>query len=406
MKTTKTRTHERGFVLLVVYMVVIMVSIFSIAFFARHQVAIQATERYQNRILAFNAAEAGIDFALRELSTNATRRDGTSNTSYTSPDFSLGEKTFRFVISPVAGKSIMRRIDAEGCAPNCDATSRAYQNSRITVYSSITAPTPPPSLFKYGIYAENLLDLSGEKACAFDSYNSGQGAYGGSNVSTIGAIAADTSGIGNINLKNTTVKGNVLVGSNGDPDIVITLKKSTITETTSRLSESWVLPTLPPLPETHTNIDLSNVTGEIAPLAAGTYHCTSIKISGGGTVPTTGAVTIYVDGAIDIAGNGVTVPDNHPGNLQLYETGSAEIKFSGNSSFFGGLFAPHSNVTATGNGDIFGAVVAKTFSSTGNSAVHFDLAMREGQVVDPNQTHTVRITAWQELNSLAWGTGS
>lgn len=407
MKSLKAAAHERGFVLIVVYIVLVFVSIASIVLFARHQMAIQATERYQNRILAFNAAEAGIDFALRELSTNATRLSETANAPYTSPYVPLGQHGFRYVISPVlTGQAMFRRIDAEGCAPNCDAAARAHQESNIAVYASVTVPSPLPSLFQYGIYAKDSITLSGEKSSAFDSYNSNQGAYGGSNVNSEGAIAANTTGIGNISLEKTTVNGTVLVGSSGNPDTVITLKKATITQSKSNLAEDWELPPLPTLPETYTEIDLSNVTGPVAPLAPGTYHSTSIKITGNGTVPTTGTVKIYVDGTIDIAGNGITVPNNKPGNLHLYGTGSSDVKLSGNGSFIGGIYAPDSNVITSGNGSIFGAIVSKSFSSTGNSAFHFDLAMKENEAVDPSQTHIVRITAWQELNTLAWGTGS
>jgi hypothetical protein len=128
--------------------------------------------------------------------------------------------------------------------------------------------------------------------------------------------------------------------------------------------------------------------------------------SGNGKIVTTGTVKIYVDGGIDITGNGITVPDNQPGNLHLYATGSGAVKIAGNGAFYGGIFAPNSDVIASGNGDIFGAIVSKTFETKGNSAVHFDLAMKEIQTVDPNQTNIVRITAWQELNSLAWGLGT
>ena len=145
MKTLKSTTHEKGFVLLVVYMAAIFICLFSIVFFARHQGAIQATERYQNRILAFNAAEAGIDFALRELSTNAAQLTATATTAYTSPTITLAHHAFQYITSPVAGRTDLRRVDSTGCAPNCTNTSRAYQTSQIAVYSRITAGTPPPS---------------------------------------------------------------------------------------------------------------------------------------------------------------------------------------------------------------------------------------------------------------------
>ncbi len=84
MKNLIKRTQEKGFILIAVYMAAIFVCIFSVVFFGRHQAAIQATERYQNRILAFNAAEAAIDHALWELTTDsASRRTSTATAAYT-----------------------------------------------------------------------------------------------------------------------------------------------------------------------------------------------------------------------------------------------------------------------------------------------------------------------------------
>ena len=204
MKAFKTLRNERGFVLLVVYVVTIFVTIFSIVLFARHRASIQATERYQNRILAFNAAESGIDFALRELITNSTRQSQTAATSYTSSKMPMRQNEFQFTISPVTGQPSLRRIDSKGCAPNCTNTSRAYQTSDIAVYCQITTTVAPSSLFKYGVYATNSISMSGNSA--FDSYNSNQGAYGGSNKSATGAVAVNSAQIGSMRLNGNAKK--------------------------------------------------------------------------------------------------------------------------------------------------------------------------------------------------------
>jgi Tfp pilus assembly protein PilX len=405
MKTLKIVGNQKGFVLLVVYIFVIFISLFSVVFFARHQVAIQSTERYQNRILAFNAAESGIDFALRELSTDSSRRSGTTNAAYTSADVQLEQNAFRFVISPVEGHSMLRRIDAEGCAPNCTSSSRAYQASDITVYCQITTSALPTSLFKYGVYAENIISMSGNSA--FDSYNSNYGAYGGSNKSSAGAMAVNSTQANAISLNgNAKIKGDVFVGHDGNPNIVVTVQNATITGTRSTLPEDWSAPAPVVIPDETTSVTLNVSGNSTVTLAPGTYRAPTLKVSGNGKIVTTGAVKIYVDGEIDITGNGVAVPNNHPENLILYSTGSASVKIAGNGSFYGGVYAPNSVVTASGNGDVFGAVIAKTYTQSGNSATHFDLALKDLTVEDANQTQIARITAWQELNSLAWGTGS
>jgi len=404
MNPLKALQNERGFVLLVVYIVVMFVTVFSLAFFARHHVAIQATERYQNRILAFNAAESGIDVALRQLATNATIRNQTADSEYASGDTTLRQNEFRFTISPVPDQPSLRRIDARGCAPECTESSRAYQASDITVYCQLTASAPPTSLFEYGVYAGTSISMSGNSA--FDSYNSNYGAYGGSNKSSAGAMAVNSTSIGSMSLNgNAKVNGNVLVGYGGNPNIVVAVSNATITGTRSTLPETAVTPTSPETPTDATATTLNVSGNNTVTLAPGTYTVSSLKISGNGKIRTTGAVKIYVTGEIDIAGNGMVVPNNHPANLLLYSTGSASVKIAGNGSFYGGIYAPNSNVTANGNGDVFGAVIAKTYTQSGNSATHFDLALRDITISNPNQTQIARVKAWQEMNSLAWGTG-
>ncbi|MFA7254894.1 MAG: hypothetical protein WC133_02185 [Candidatus Omnitrophota bacterium] len=405
MKSLNALRNERGFVLLVVYVVAIFITVFSIALFARHRAAIQATERYQNRILAFNAAESGIDFALRELATSSSRRSQTATTAYTSSAIPMEQNEFMFTISPVADQPALRRIDSKGCAPNCTTTSRAHQASDIAVYCQITAAAPPMSLFKYGVYAKNSISMSGNSA--FDSYNSNYGAYGGSNKSDDGGMAVNTSQAGGLGLNgNAKINGDVFVAHEANPNVVVTVQNATITGTRSNLPEEWSEPATVAVPAEAVAIDLSSISGNSTrTLAAGTYHTPSLGISGNAKIVTTGAVKIYVDGAINITGNGIVVPNNHPANMLLYSTGSATVKIAGNGSFYGGVYAPNSAVTASGNGDLFGAVISKTYTQSGNSATHFDLALKDLTIADPNQTQIARIKAWQELNSLAWGTG-
>jgi hypothetical protein len=406
MKTFNSIRNERGFVLLAVYVAVIFVTVFSMVLFARHRAAIQATERYQNRILAFNAAESGIDFALRELATNSSLRTQTATETHTSSYTPMEQNEYRFIVSPVAGRSDLRRIDSKGCAPNCTNTSRAFQTSDIAVYCRLTAEGPPSSLFTYGVYAKDSITMSGN--ATFDSYNSNYGAYGGSNRSSTGDMAVNSTLSGRLSLSgNAKIKGNAYVGYNGIPNTVITTTgNSSVTGSRSNLAENWSNYASPTLPETVTNTTLSVSGNNTRTLTAGTYHVPSISVSGNGKIVTTGAVVIYVDGAISISGNGILVTNNHPANLLLYSMGSSNVSISGNGSFYGGVYAPNSSVTATGNGDVFGAVIAKTYTQSGNGSTHFDLAMKEiPGGVDPNQTQIVRVKAWQEMNSLAWDTG-
>jgi hypothetical protein len=426
MKKFKTLHNGRGFVLLVVYFVVIFVVIYSVALFARHRIAIQATERYQNRILAFNAAESGIDYALNKLSTQSdyagtstftpltpqidTVRCGYTVTVETTAEYNqrhLANPTLYpdFVPIPVDPANLIRVIEARGFSPDNVPTSRGYQTSSVVVYCRLPANDTPSSLFTYGVYAENLISLSGNSA--FDSYNSINGAYGGSNKSSAGEMAVNSTAPGSISLNgNSKINGSVYVGYGGASNTVSTTQNSTITGTRSNLSQTWSSPDSPETPEGATPITLNVSGNNTVTLAPGTYFVSSLKVSGNGKIRTTGAVKIYVEGEIDLSGNGVVVPNNRPENLLLYSTGDSAVKISGNGSFYGGIFAPNSAVAASGNGDVFGAVVSKTYTQSGNSATHFDLALKGIPGPPSDEPKIIHITAWQELNSLAWGTGS
>jgi hypothetical protein len=86
----------------------------------------------------------------------------------------------------------------------------------------------------------------------------------------------------------------------------------------------------------------------------------------------------------------------------IYVLGSETVKVAGQGAFYGGIYAPNSLVKNDGNAGLFGAVISKNYQQTGNSAIHFDVALIE---IQGNQNlGTLRVKTWQEQNSLTWGT--
>ena len=72
---------QRGVMLLLSYLLISVMAIFSLALFSRSHVFTQTNERNQNRVVAFNMAEAGLDLAISTLRSN-TAYEGTGG--YTS----------------------------------------------------------------------------------------------------------------------------------------------------------------------------------------------------------------------------------------------------------------------------------------------------------------------------------
>ena len=396
----KTLHNERGFMLLVVYVVVIGISIFAFAFFSRHSRAIQATEQYQNRILAFNAAEAAVDFALAKLVATPDWA-GTDYLSFNSTSTQSGYKVTVSKPDPV-NKPNIRMIAAVGYAPDNVKTSRAYQDAEITVYAQSTAAQ---GLFKYAAFATGALNLTGN--VVVDSYSST--VNGGVYSATLNSRSNDTIGTNSTTAKSinvtgsSTVKGNAFVGPNGNTATAIYLGgTSTIsgTKTVATTAETYVAKT--------TTVAASpdpSLTGiKTLTLPAGTYHYSALTIANSGKLTTTGKVDIYVDGAVSLSGAGIVNQGNIPSNLTIYATGSSAVSILNSGVYYGGIYAPNSTITNSGDVNIYGAVICKTMTLSNSSKIHYYEDMATGSGGSCSQKPSV--TTWQELNSLSWNTGT
>ena len=392
----KTHLHERGFMLLVVYVVVICISIFAFAFFTRHSFAIQATERYQNRILAFNAAEAAVDSALTTL----VQTPGWTGTNYLSFNSTSTQSGYMVTVSTPANNSNIRMISAVGYAPNNVKTSRAYQDAEITVY----AKRPTQSLFQYAAFATGALNLTGN--VVVDSYSST--VNGGVYDATLNSRSNDTIGTNSTTAKSINVTGssqihsNAVVGPNGNTATAIYLggtSKIWGTTTAATTAQTYVAMT--------TTVAASpdpSLTGiKTLTLPAGTYHYTALTIANSGKLTTTGQVNIYVDGVVSLSGAGIVNQGNIPSNLTIYETGNSAVSILNSGVFYGGIYAPNSTITNSGDVNIYGAIICKTMTLSNSSKIHYyeDMASGSG-----SSSQKFSITTWQELNSLAWGMGS
>lgn len=387
--------NSKGFILVTTYLVVAVVSVFSMAYLLRSTAFLQASERNRNKIIAFNMAEAAADFALAQLATDAAY---TGTATFNSLDAGSSKGGFTVAITTPEGNSNIRMIQASGFAPSTTATSRAYQASTITTYGEFQSS----SLFSFGVFAKGAMSFSGN--AEVDSYDSRNGAYGGGNVASNGdiatnSVAADAVSVGT----NAQVKGDATVGPGGNPATVIDLARLTgITGTQTAATEERLCPV-----QTTSSINLGalNLAGNTTrTLPAGTYHYSSISITGNARLVFTGSVNLYVDGEVKIAGNGVGTQGNLPTNLMIFVLGTTEVKLAGNGTFYGGIYAPLAPVKNTGNGELFGAVVCDNYTQSGNGDVHFDEAMKEIQGSGGSGAMTVK--AWQEQNSLTWGTGT
>ncbi len=360
----KPLKNQKGFLLLGTFLIIAVLEIFSLALFARFTVFTQAIERNQNKMVAFNAAEAAIDNTISEIKSD-TSYAGTSSLVRLDAGPNLGGYTSQVCPPSCDGLTAptgtnMRLVQVTGFSPGNDSTAKAYETRSVTAYLELST-TP----FNRAAYARDTLILNGTPLV--DSYDSSLGNYGAGNRGADGDIAAG---------EDLDLIGHPTV--NGD-------------------SESGVILNCEPATATVPSMGSLNLTGGTYSMTAGTYHFDSISMSGNARIVASGPVTIYVDGAVTIAGNGVATSSNTPSNFLIYSTSDEPIQISGNSAFYGAVYAPSSDVTYAGNGDFYGAVMAHNYQQSGTYSLHYDTQLSN---VDAPCTQ-VSMKSWRENNTIA-----
>lgn len=110
-----------------------------------------------------------------------------------------------------------------------------------------------------------------------------------------------------------------------------------------------------------------------------------LKISGNGAIRIApdASLQVYVDGDVDISGNGIANESGKAINLQIYGTENCEnVSFSGNTVYIGTLLAPQALFKGNGGGNnesgmIIGSVAAGEMALVGDWLIGQDLGLAQ-----------------------------
>lgn len=406
-KTRGKSMHlNRGFILITSYLLLSVLSIFSLALFSRSNAHRVTIERNKNRIVAFNMAEAGLDLALTQLATNPAY---TGTNGYVSMDTNTVRGGYQVTVTVAANNPNVRQIATSGFSPSNVNTTRGYETRAITSFAQLGAS----SNYDHAVFARNSVQMSGN--ALLDSYDSRLGPYQNQVATNRGHLGTNNNRAGFVMISgNANVKGNVTVGPGAPltvtksgnaqadaptgPGSVITMSGNSIIQSVGGLSEPKTFAPVTPPP---TNLGALNLSGNtIQQLQSGAYRYSSMSITGNAQLVPLGPVQIYVDGTVNVAGNGIVTVENKPSNLFLYSTGTATVKLSGNGNFYGVVHSPNSEVQHTGNGHIYGAVLSNNYHESGNGKVHYDEALK---ALGGNSQQGVDLLSWRENNTIAGG---
>jgi len=111
--------------------------------------------------------------------------------------------------------------------------------------------------------------------------------------------------------------------------------------------------------------------GEHLTLQAGTYYLESLSLSGGSTLSTNGAVTIYFSGFVDCTGGGIENTGHNPHDLTMISAGTA-FKLGSGAAIYATVLAPNAEVVLGSGADFYGILVGKTLDLKGNIKIHVD----------------------------------
>lgn len=148
--------------------------------------------------------------------------------------------------------------------------------------------------------------------------------------------------------------------------------------------------------------DSLTIVGDVTLVLTQAAGADAVRITGNASlnVAAGSSLTLYVEGGVLIAGNGLSNANVQPITCQLWGTSTTSagqsIQIVGNGALRCVIYAPHGDVFMNGNGHMMGSIVARSIRFTGNAAFHYDETLGRGTGTEP-----FSIAKWRELTSGA-----
>lgn len=355
-------------------------------------------ERHYENMIALGLAEAGVDYAIWEIKYGGADFTGWNETPSGSDIYRTSKPDF----SDAAGYEygdINITVD-HSAEPNVITAEGTFNSlSGPALSRTVRVLVRKHKLFgKYGVLTVERITMTGNAGT--DSYDSSKGDYGASydgkiNIAQNGSILTNGTGDPATSLTgNATVKGDADTGPEGT---IAKTGNASITGTESHNADEEMPPAeLPQLSWVYCG-PLSLSGNNSLTRTTNNYQYDSINLSGNSKLTLSGEINIYVtggiqtsgnsqiiiepsskvsayfDGNVSVSGNGVWNKTQDPSELSFFgRPTSTSVSLSGNSDFYGTVYAPSADLNISGNGCIYGAVGGDTLTLTGNAKVHSD----------------------------------
>jgi len=123
-----------------------------------------------------------------------------------------------------------------------------------------------------------------------------------------------------------------------------------------------------------------NVSGKVVVYLQSHAGATAVSVGGNAKIAIagTGNLTVYTNGNMAVGGNGMTNANTNAASCLIYgtNTGSGQtISMNGNATTVAAINAPNADYSITGNGEIWGSIVARNVTLNGNAGFRYDEAL-------------------------------
>ncbi|MHC4693323.1 MAG: DUF7305 domain-containing protein [Planctomycetota bacterium] len=365
--------------------------------------------RTTSEIAARSAADTGLTKALFTINRQLEKK--------TFNDNSLPHVTKELI--PYANSSFSYQVTKSTLSDGNDLYTVTSLGRSGRYNRSVRCTLEMKGIFEYAIWVAGQLNLkSGTTISAYNQDADDPPLQIGTNSTDSGAVTAKT---------GVTIDGDVIVGPGGDPDVVINnTTEASITGETYPSVVTHKTPTVT-VPQYLVDMVSGGSIGTSATLSsAGKYD--SINL-GGATgydpnkvdkVNVNSNVEIYVTGDLKL-GNGDEViiqPDaslivylggnlyvdnsgainnltKDPSKLQIYGLDTCKnMDFKNSGTFYGAVYAPNADVHLYNSFNLYGSVIANSFTQDMNANFYYDMNLRE---VDPTMIGVYMvIKRWSE----------
>jgi len=417
----KHNEKERGAVLIIALLVTLMLLILTMPFLTRLSGAYRLTEKSYRTLVATNLAEAGIERAIWELNYGSIWTwDGEPNNR------TLELSDLEAASGNEIGDILVSILAPLGQRPFIESTGKVQHIIPHTIDRTVRVlleRIDSPSVFTYGIFGEEGLDIVG--SAYIDSYDSRDGEYGDDNVGEKGNTGTNATFQGCVGLlNNSTIHGSVFVGSGADPENVIVIENnSEITGVQEALLEEKSLPSVPPpeglpflgdyvLPSNNEDVILSSGEYSLFNLRSNTrvtvladvslYVTGDFKMESNALlIITEGAsLTLYLGGTfVQHSNSTINNLTKDPTKLLIYGTDSFDsvMEWRSNTSFYGAIYAPRTEVQYYSNAEYYGSLIGKYIEISSNARFHYDLALGDVDSIGEGKSWTYSVKSWHQV---------